>query len=229
MAQIQSGEFKLHPELTNLFSLCEDALDGTRALLQDKDIELVRIYPDFWPQLYVDPMRIKQALYNLLGNAAKYTEEGFVMLRVWSDETHHYLQVADSGIGIDPEHHARIFREFQQVDETAARRRVGTGLGLPITRHLVERHAGTISVDSAAGEGSRFTIALPLPVEPPAEPVPANPAAAQSVIPAANGHNRALGLQEQPPTLTLSATTPVTLPVAGVGRNGTAAREPAGG
>jgi two-component system phosphate regulon sensor histidine kinase PhoR len=107
-------------------------------------------------------MRLKQALINLLGNAAKYTEKGHIALRVRPNGQAVHILVEDTGIGIDPEYHELIFREFRQVDETAARRRIGNGLGLPITRHLIERHGGQIVVDSAMGKGSTFTITLPL-------------------------------------------------------------------
>jgi two-component system phosphate regulon sensor histidine kinase PhoR len=73
-----------------------------------------------------------------------------------------HIIVEDTGIGIAPEHYQAIFQGFRQVDESAARKRIGTGLGLPITRHLVERHEGQIVVESEAGKGSRFIITLPI-------------------------------------------------------------------
>ncbi|RMG95257.1 MAG: hypothetical protein D6706_12440 [Chloroflexi bacterium] len=162
MAQIQAGEFKLALEVTDLQAICEEVMTSTRGLILDKDVELIRDYPDTWPLVRVDKMRIRQALLNLLGNAAKYTDEGYIALRVRSDDQYVSLTVEDTGIGIPPAYHEVIFQEFRQVDDTAARRRVGTGLGLPITRHLVERHGGSIRLESAPGEGSRFTITLPV-------------------------------------------------------------------
>jgi signal transduction histidine kinase len=168
MAQIESGEFKLHLEMTNLHHICEEAMSSARGLLLDKNVDLVRDYPEEWPKALVDQMRLKQALINLLGNAAKYTEEGYIALRVQVETDSVKLVVEDSGIGIPAEFHEAIFLEFRQVDQTAARKRIGTGLGLPITRHLVERHGGSISLISELGQGSQFIITLPLP---PAEPV----------------------------------------------------------
>ena len=162
MAQIEAGEFKLHMELVNLREICEDAMRNVRGLILDKPIELVRDYPDEWPVVYADKMRLKQALINLLGNAEKYTESGYIALRVKPGAETVRLIVEDSGIGIAPENHEKIFREFHQVDERVARRRTGTGLGLPITRHLVEKHGGTISVRSDVGQGTAFTITLPV-------------------------------------------------------------------
>ena len=164
MAQIESGEFKLHLEKTHLYHICEEAMTSTRGLLLEKDneIELKREYPEVWPIVTVDQMRFKQSLINLLGNAAKYTEEGYIALRVIPKPEAILISVEDTGIGIPPEYHQAIFEEFRQVDETAARKRIGTGLGLPITKHLIERHGGTLNVRSAMGEGSTFTISLPL-------------------------------------------------------------------
>lgn len=162
MAQIESGEFKLHLETLHLYHICEEAMTSTRGLLLDRDIDLIRDYPEEWPLVYVDQMRIKQALINLLGNAAKYTEEGHIALRVVPDGETVAITVEDTGIGIPAEFHTAIFEEFRQVDETAARKRIGTGLGLPITKHLVERHGGSVLVESVVGQGSKFTIILPV-------------------------------------------------------------------
>ncbi|NKQ36476.1 MAG: HAMP domain-containing histidine kinase [Chloroflexi bacterium] len=161
MAQIEAGEFKLHMELVNLHNICEDAMRGIRGLILNKPVELVRDYPDEWPFVNVDKMRLKQALINLLGNAEKYTEAGYIALRVKPEGETVRIIVEDSGIGIAPEDHEKIFREFHQVNEQDARRRIGTGLGLPITRHLVEKHGGAISVSSEVGRGTAFIITLP--------------------------------------------------------------------
>lgn len=164
MAQIESGEFKLHLEQTHLYHICEEAMTSTRGLLLEKEteIKLHREYPEEWPSVFVDQMRIKQSLINLLGNSAKYTEQGHIALRVIPQADTIILSIEDTGIGIPPEYHQSIFEEFRQVDETAARKRIGTGLGLPITKHLIERHGGKLSIESVVGEGSTFTIELPL-------------------------------------------------------------------
>lgn len=161
MAQIQAGEFNLHFEVCELEAICEEAMTSTRGLLLDAPIELIRDYPEEWPSVYIDRMRIKQALINLLGNAVKYTEEGTITLRVRPLNDTVQLIIEDTGIGIPADHFETIFLEFRQVNESDARRRVGTGLGLPITKHLIERHHGTISVDSEVGKGSSFILTLP--------------------------------------------------------------------
>lgn len=162
MAQIESGEFKLYIEPVDLEEICWEAIRSVKGLVLEKPgLELIPDFPDKWPQVEADNMRLKQALINLLGNAAKYTEEGHIALRVRREEDQVLLMVEDTGVGIAPKYHEAIFQEFRQIDETAARRRIGTGLGLPLTRHLVERHGGVLTVESDVGQGSTFTITLP--------------------------------------------------------------------
>lgn len=163
MAQIESGEFKLYLEATDLQSICEDALASVQGLILEKEeLTLIADYPEQRPSVYVDHTRLKQAIINLMGNAAKYTEKGHIALRVRQVDDYAHISIEDTGIGIAPDHHEVIFQEFRQIDETAARKRIGTGLGLPITRHLIERHGGKITLDSEVGKGSTFTIMLPL-------------------------------------------------------------------
>ena len=162
LAQIQAGEFRLNLQVVNLHDLCEDAVSNTRGLILDKPIDLVRDYPTEWPCVNVDAVRLKQAMINLLGNAAKYTDEGSIGVRVRQEGDWVKIMVADTGIGIAPEHHEVIFQEFRQVNEGDARKRVGTGLGLPITRHLIERHGGTLTLISEPGKGSVFILTLPV-------------------------------------------------------------------
>ncbi|WP_420629560.1 sensor histidine kinase [Candidatus Leptofilum sp.] len=162
LAQMNAGEFHLKMKLVDLHSVCEEAMASVRSLLRSPEIALVRDYPDVWPEVLVDPKRFQQALLNLLGNAAKYTDEGHIALRVRSHEQAATFAVEDTGIGIPEAHHEAVFQEFRQLYETSARRRIGTGLGLSISRHLIERHGGTLTLHSKPGHGSTFTITLPL-------------------------------------------------------------------
>lgn len=162
LAQIQAGEFRLNRQVINLHDICEEAMSNTRGLILDRPIDLIRDYPKQWPSVYADSVRLKQAIINLLGNAAKYTDEGSIGLRVRQDGEWVKVMIADTGIGIAPQYHEVIFQEFRQVDEGDARKRVGTGLGLPITRHLIERHGGQLTLMSEPGKGTVFTIVLPV-------------------------------------------------------------------
>ncbi|MCB9006613.1 MAG: hypothetical protein H6656_04440 [Ardenticatenaceae bacterium] len=162
LAQMNAGEFRLKRVRTDLHKVCEEAMTSVRSLLENPDIALVRDYPDLWPNVLVDPKRFQQALLNLLSNAAKYTDNGQITLRVRTHQHTATFAVEDTGIGIPEEHYETVFQEFRQLDETIARRRIGTGLGLPISRHLIERHGGTLTLQSVVGQGSTFTITLPL-------------------------------------------------------------------
>jgi signal transduction histidine kinase len=179
LAQMNAGEFRLKRQLIDLHAVCDEAIDSVRSLLRNPEIALVRDYPDTWPNVMVDPKRFQQALLNLLGNAAKYTDEGQIVLRVRTHQHTATFAVEDTGIGISEEHFETVFEEFRQLDETIARRRIGTGLGLPISRHLIERHGGTLTVSSQPGKGSTFTITLPLTDANPENGSAASPTIAQ--------------------------------------------------
>jgi len=115
--------------------------------------------------IHADPMRLRQVLLNLLSNACKFTKEGEVALRVrkvagrgnWIE-----FVVSDTGIGMTPEHLAKLFEEFSQADSLTARRYGGTGLGLAITRKLARMMGGDVTVTSEPGKGSVFTVRLPV-------------------------------------------------------------------
>jgi len=109
-----------------------------------------------------DERRLKQLLYNLLGNALKFTPEGGeVRVAVSQNDTHVTIEVSDTGVGIDPEQHARIFESFYQVDSTLTKNAQGTGLGLAVVRQIAELHDGSVVIESEVGQGSVFRVILP--------------------------------------------------------------------
>jgi signal transduction histidine kinase len=112
--------------------------------------------------LRTDPRKLRQVLLNLLGNAVKFTEEGHVELRVARAEGRLVFRVADTGMGIPPEHLARLFEAFWQGDGTLNRTAEGTGLGLAIAERYVRMLGGEIQVRSVVGEGSTFMVMLPV-------------------------------------------------------------------
>ncbi len=116
-----------------------------------------------------DKARLQDALLHVVGNAVKFTPpQGQVDVVMWTEEGRVLLSVSDTGPGIPPEEHTRIFEPFYQVEDPLTRQHPGMGLGLTIAKDVVEQHAGYISVDSAPGRGSTFTIVLPLePTDPP--------------------------------------------------------------
>src|SRR5262249_8348231 len=112
----------------------------------------------------VDPMRLRQILFNLLSNACKFTKQGEVKLtaqKIANGGNWIELAVCDTGIGMTPEQQAKLFEEFAQADRTTAQRFGGTGLGLAITRKLARMMGGDVTVTSEHGKGSVFTIHLP--------------------------------------------------------------------
>ncbi|MES2176994.1 MAG: HAMP domain-containing sensor histidine kinase [Gemmatimonadota bacterium] len=158
---ITGSEFKLSDVVTQLRALNE-------SLVSKKGLELISDVSDDLPLLTADREKVAHIIGNLLGNAIDFTPQGG---RVWvsakcacgPNGAECVVEVGDTGIGIDSEHHELVFREFAQVDASASRQHHGTGLGLTIARKLVELHGGRIWLESELGAGSRFFFAIPYP------------------------------------------------------------------
>ena len=120
-------------------------------------------FADDFPIVDADPLRIEQVLRNLLDNAVKYSPQGgMIVVRGEAQEKRAIVSVADQGMGIAPEHLNRLFEKFFRVESVAGQHVVGSGLGLPIARTIVEGHGGHIWAESRLGEGSTFYFTLPL-------------------------------------------------------------------
>ncbi|MCK6473927.1 MAG: cell wall metabolism sensor histidine kinase WalK [Planctomycetes bacterium] len=145
--------------------LCEPVRASLRALqpsCEAKRIAAVAELPDVAVRVQGDPEALRQVFDNLLDNAIKYTPEGGrVAVRLSAANGHAWVEVQDSGIGIEPEHRDRIFERFYRVDKARSRELGGTGLGLSIVKHLVLAHGGQVSVVSELGKGSTFRVELP--------------------------------------------------------------------
>jgi signal transduction histidine kinase len=109
-----------------------------------------------------DGRRLTQVLLNIVGNAIKFTDTGSIEIRAKAVNGHFNIAVKDTGPGIPAEDQARIFEEFQQVDNSSTRQKGGTGLGLSISRRLIQVHGGEIGLESTLGMGSTFNIILPV-------------------------------------------------------------------
>jgi two-component system phosphate regulon sensor histidine kinase PhoR len=130
---------------------------------ETQDIALVLAIPSPLPRLTADGYLLEQVLVNLIDNALKYTEKGEVRVLCVPDGPDHVrIEISDTGIGIPDESLPRIFERFYVVDKSRSRKLGGTGLGLAIVKHIVQSHAGTIDVESTLGEGTRFTVRLPV-------------------------------------------------------------------
>jgi len=166
LSQIQSGKTAMEFRSADLADVAACAVEELRPEAKRKHIDLA-LCATAVPRLTIDPARIAQVLGNLLSNAVKFTpESGRVEVRLGTEEGQVVLAVADTGAGIPVADRERIFERFYRT--AIARRQAiqGTGLGLTITRAIVEAHNGTIAVESDEGRGSTFTVRLPLRLRP---------------------------------------------------------------
>ena len=172
LAKVESGKMEFRPEPVVLTKVVGEVRDILRSLAGSKRIQIaVEIAPDVG-QITADPAKLKQVLYNYLSNALKFTpDEGRVTARVKPEGKDAFrLEVEDTGIGIKPEDMGRLFIEFQQLDASAAKKYPGTGLGLALTKRIVEAQGGTVGVESTHGRGSVFFAVLPCVARPIQEP-----------------------------------------------------------
>ncbi|MBI2896427.1 MAG: PAS domain S-box protein [Deltaproteobacteria bacterium] len=163
LSKVESGKMEFRPELVDLGKLVSEVRDVVRAIAASKRIEIATDASPTLAGVALDPSRFKQVLYNFLSNALKFTPDGGrVAVRVLPDGLEHVrLEVEDTGIGIKEEDLSRLFVEFQQLDATTAKKYQGTGLGLALTRRLVEAQGGHVDVRSRLGQGSTFSAILP--------------------------------------------------------------------
>jgi signal transduction histidine kinase/CheY-like chemotaxis protein len=172
LAKIESGRMDLDLTEVKLSSLVEEAL-GTVAPLMEKNAIQLQVDVDDGESLPVaDPEKLLHILINLLGNAIKFAPNGQVRIKAYHQPQQIYISVADTGIGISKEQQATIFDPFKQADSGTTRKFQGSGLGLSITRQLCELMGGGIRVESDLGEGSKFIVELPLPINPTAVQAP---------------------------------------------------------
>jgi PAS domain S-box-containing protein len=168
LSKVEAGRMEFQPEQQLVDALVQEVRDVVRPLADRKGLELTTDVPASLTAV-IDPSRFKQVLYNYLSNAVKFTPPGGrVSLRVTVEEdTRFRLEVEDTGIGIDPAEIGRLFQEFQQLPNSRTAEQ-GTGLGLALTRHIVEAQGGSVAVRSLLGKGSVFSAVLPLnAAEPP--------------------------------------------------------------
>ncbi len=166
ITRVTQGKFQLQIERSHLCTMIAHSINTTEALFKDRKHEIV-VNPScdesIW--LYVDPVRFEQVMVNILNNAAKYTNPGGrIEISHRTDHGMLEIRISDNGLGIDPGHLDDIFEPFWQVRNAVARSGGGIGVGLSLTKHIVEMHGGTIRAESAGkGKGSAFTIRMPLP------------------------------------------------------------------
>lgn len=162
LSKIEANQLNLQWETAKVEDLCRSVLLLVKEKASDKGLELRLDIDPNATTFVVDPLRLKQMLFNLLSNALKFTVRGAVGLQVRLVGVFLHFTVWDTGTGISKEHQNQLFRPYSQIANNAVGREEGTGLGLSLTRRLAELHGGWVAVESEPHRGSRFTIALPL-------------------------------------------------------------------
>jgi signal transduction histidine kinase len=162
LSKIEAGQLTLTVEDYSVADMVATVLSATESLARTKGLALRSAVAPGLPTGNGDARRLTQVLLNLVGNAIKFTDSGSVEVRANQSGDRFEFAVIDSGFGIAPEDQARIFDEFQQVDNSSTRKKGGTGLGLSISRKIVELHGGCITVDSEVGKGSTFKVIVPI-------------------------------------------------------------------
>jgi len=166
LSRLDAGQMQIELVSVDPRALAVEALDFHSNEFEAKNLAVAMIAGDLPATAMLDPNRVRQILANFIGNAIKFTDRGQITLVVSYDRSSELLsfEVRDTGVGIAPEHHDRIFQRFSQVDGALNRRQVGAGLGLSICKGLAEAMDGDISFTSQIGEGSAFRLLLPAPV-----------------------------------------------------------------
>ncbi|MCG8632472.1 MAG: CHASE domain-containing protein [Desulfobacterales bacterium] len=159
ISKIEAGKMQLNRERLKTPDIVEDSVSAIQAMADQKGIAIEKQIGDI--ELFADPVRIKQVMINILGNALKFTEQGRISIHVTREDQGVLFSIADTGCGMNEEDLAHIFEKFKQVDSSATRAAGGTGLGLAITEKLVTLHGGTITAESRINKGSTFRILIP--------------------------------------------------------------------
>nr|WP_263858077.1 GAF domain-containing sensor histidine kinase [Waterburya agarophytonicola] len=163
-SDVESGKHLLDVKQISLANIARQSLQILHETARAKKITLnseikLKIEQEYF---FADEIRLKEILFNLLSNGIKFTpEDGQVTLRVWREKRQVIFQVEDTGIGIAPEEIPLLFEKFKQIEHFKHRTHGGTGLGLALTKKLIELHGGSIEVESSVGQGSQFTVYLP--------------------------------------------------------------------
>jgi PAS domain S-box-containing protein len=170
LAKIEAGKMPLHLEEIPLREVVIEVAQQIEPMVRKKGLEATYRVDEEGMLVHTDRTKLKQILLNLLSNAVKFTHVGWVRLDATRNEEFVRIVVSDSGIGIKTEHLDAIWEDFRQIDQSRTREFGGTGLGLSITRKLLERLGGNVQVESTYGEGTTFTVWLPVRLAPTMDP-----------------------------------------------------------
>lgn len=160
IAKIEAGEMRFFPQFISTQVMIQNMLSEVKVIADEKKLQIESNVENI--RIYADPTHLKQILYNLLSNAIKFTDRGKITVNVYQEESMVVFEVMDSGRGIPKIDQEVIFEKFRQVDSSSTRQEEGTGLGLVISKKLVELHGGKISVESELGKGSKLMFMIPV-------------------------------------------------------------------
>ncbi|GAA3568387.1 hypothetical protein GCM10022395_17950 [Snuella lapsa] len=164
-SKLKNKDLVLSLKPVDVYLIANLVLKVSETLAKGKDLRLINAIPKDVPLVEGDENRLQQILYNLIGNAVKFTESGEITVSAKEHDGMLAVAVSDTGIGIPENKFNAIFKSFEQVDGSTERAYGGTGLGLSVSKQLVELHGGTIEVASMVGKGSTFTFTLPISSE----------------------------------------------------------------
>ncbi len=165
LSKIEAGQLTLSLSDYSMKEIVQTVFTAVESLAAEKKLALKVTVPPALPPGKGDERRITQVLLNLVGNAIKFTEVGVVRVQATASDGAFVVSVSDTGPGISPADHQKIFEEFQQADSSSTRKKGGTGLGLSIAKRIIELHGGRMWVESSPGKGSTFSFTLPVRVE----------------------------------------------------------------
>jgi signal transduction histidine kinase len=167
LAKVESGKMEIYPERFSVKKSIEEVTNVVSPLAKNKNISInIDVIKDL-KDVKIDKQKFKQILYNLMSNSVKFTDDGGHINISGSlyDDNQFCIKVTDTGIGIKKEDFAKLFYEFQQIDSGMARKYQGTGLGLALTKKIIEFQRGKVEVESEYGKGSTFTVILPTEID----------------------------------------------------------------
>ncbi len=170
LSKIEAGKMEIQPEYIGLEEIVDGVMATGKGLIKDKPIQIYKEVEINLPQVWGDPVRVRNVLLNLVSNASKFTQEGSITIRAMykppdpatGEPDRVQIEVQDTGIGIAQQDMDKLFEAFRQVDGSTTRQAGGTGLGLAISRQFVEMHGGRMWVESQMGVGSTFSFTIPL-------------------------------------------------------------------
>lgn len=163
LAKLEAGKIEFRPELINLIELVAEVVEVSQGMMLDYQTQISVVHDDSLTEVLMDPVRFKQIIYNLVSNAIKFSPKGgYIRVSTVAEDSHYFrLEVEDCGIGIAADDLPRLFTEFQQIMSAPSGRTLGTGLGLALTKRLVDAQGGRVGVRSIPGHGSMFYAVLP--------------------------------------------------------------------